>query len=59
MLPAPPFPGVVQSVPVETYGPIGPVFAADQPSSSEHTRRTLGWTPTHPSLLDDLETIVP
>ena len=49
----------VQTVPVETYGPIGPVFAADQPSSSEHTRRTLGWTPTHPSLLDDLETIVP
>ena len=49
----------VQPVPVETYGPIGPIFAADQPSSSAHTRRTLGWAPTHPSLLQDLENIRP
>ncbi len=38
-------------------GPLGPIFATDQPASSEHTRRTLNWTPTHPSLLDDLELV--
>jgi nucleoside-diphosphate-sugar epimerase len=45
----------VQQVPVESFGPIGPVFAADQPASSAITRAELGWTPTHLSLLDDLE----
>jgi nucleoside-diphosphate-sugar epimerase len=49
----------VQSVPAETYGPLGPIFAADQPSSSVHTREALGWQPTHPSLLEDLENIEP
>ncbi|MFD2025266.1 SDR family oxidoreductase [Promicromonospora aerolata] len=49
----------VASVPEETYGPIGPVFAADQPSSSAHTRQALGWEPTHPALLADLENIQP
>jgi nucleoside-diphosphate-sugar epimerase len=49
----------VQSVPAETYGPLGPIFAADQPSSSTHTRKALGWEPKHPSLLEDLETIQP
>ncbi len=49
----------VQPVPVETYGPIGPIFATDQPSSSARTRRTLGWEPKHPSLLEDLESIEP
>ena len=49
----------VQPVPVEQYGPIGPIFATDQPSSSAHTRRTLGWEPTHPALLADLENIRP
>lgn len=49
----------VQSVPAETYGPLGVIFAADQPSSSEYTRKTLGWTPTHPNLLSDLENIRP
>jgi nucleoside-diphosphate-sugar epimerase len=47
----------VETVPQETYGPIGPIFATDQPSSSAHTREALGWQPTHPSLLDDLENI--
>jgi nucleoside-diphosphate-sugar epimerase len=47
----------VGPVPVEEYGPIGAIFAMDQPSSSAHTREALGWTPTHPSLLDDLERI--
>ncbi|HEX4222172.1 MAG TPA: SDR family oxidoreductase [Pseudonocardiaceae bacterium] len=49
----------VESVPTETYGPIGPIFAADQPSSSTHTQQELGWTPKHPSLLADLENIQP
>jgi nucleoside-diphosphate-sugar epimerase len=47
----------VESLPVENFGPIGPVFAADQPASSARTRAELGWVPTHPSLLDDLEKI--
>ncbi|MEV7087706.1 SDR family oxidoreductase [Streptomyces sp. NPDC093085] len=47
----------VASVPTETYGPLGPIFAADQPSSSAHTRRTLGWEPRHPGLLAELATI--
>ncbi|KHK98290.1 3-beta hydroxysteroid dehydrogenase [Microbacterium mangrovi] len=49
----------VQAVPPETYGTLGPIFAADQPSSSAYTRATLGWNPTHPSLLEDLELIRP
>ncbi|MET7575171.1 SDR family oxidoreductase [Streptomyces sp. NPDC005492] len=49
----------VESVPPDTYGPLGPIFAADQPSSSTHTRQTLGWEPKHPSLLEDLENIQP
>ncbi|WP_433555101.1 SDR family oxidoreductase [Pseudonocardia xinjiangensis] len=49
----------VESVPVETYGPLGVIFAADQPSSSAHTRQALGWEPKHPSLLEDLENIQP
>jgi nucleoside-diphosphate-sugar epimerase len=47
----------VQRMPEDTYGPLGPIFAADQPASSAHTRATLGWTPTHPGLLEDLATI--
>jgi len=49
----------VESVAEETYGPFGPIFAADQPSSSTHTQQTLGWTPTHLSLLEDLENLQP
>ena len=49
----------VETVPQETYGPLGPIFATDQPSSSSHTRKTLGWEPTHPDLLEDLENIQP
>lgn len=49
----------VQSVPEESFGPFGPIFGMDQPASSTHTRNTLGWQPTHPSLLDDLENIEP
>lgn len=49
----------VESVPADTYGPLGPIFAADQPSSSTHTREVLGWEPTHPGLLEDLTNIRP
>ena len=49
----------VEAVPAETYGRLGPIFARDQPSSSTHTRETLGWEPKHPSLLEDLENIQP
>ena len=49
----------VQSVPAETYGPLGSIFATDQPASSAHTQQALGWKPTHPGLLEDLEKIQP
>ena len=49
----------VQAVPQETFGPLGPIFATDQPSSSTHTQKALGWEPTHASLLEDLENIQP
>jgi nucleoside-diphosphate-sugar epimerase len=49
----------VASVPEETFGPLGPIFATDQPASSARTRAELGWRPTHPSLLADLENIEP
>ena len=47
----------VKEVPEANFGPFGPIFAMDQPSSSAHTRAALGWQPTHPSLLADLENI--
>ena len=49
----------VEKVPEENFGPFGPIFAMDQPASSAHTRQTLGWQPTHPSLLKDLERVQP
>jgi nucleoside-diphosphate-sugar epimerase len=47
----------VKSVAGESFGPFAPIFLADQPSSSTHTQQVLGWAPTHPSLLEDLENI--
>jgi len=49
----------VEEVAPETYGPVGAIFALDQPASSAHTREALGWEPTHGSLLEDLELIRP
>jgi len=49
----------VRAVPEEQFGPLGPTFAADQPSSSAHTQETLGWRPRQPSLLADLENLQP
>jgi nucleoside-diphosphate-sugar epimerase len=31
------------------------VYGVDAPVSSSHTQQLLGWSPTHPTLLDDLE----
>jgi nucleoside-diphosphate-sugar epimerase len=49
----------VESVPQEAFGPFGPIFAMDQPASSARTRSALGWQPTGPSLLEDLENLEP
>jgi nucleoside-diphosphate-sugar epimerase len=46
----------VEKVPAENFGPLGMIFAIDQPASSALTRERFGWEPTHPSLLDDLQT---
>ncbi|MFI0898424.1 SDR family oxidoreductase [Streptomyces sp. NPDC020983] len=49
----------VEEVPQESFGPFGPIFAMDQPASSDHTRDALGWRPTRPGLLEDLENLQP
>jgi nucleoside-diphosphate-sugar epimerase len=49
----------VESVAEETFGPLGPIFATDQPSSSAHTQQALAWRPSHPSLLADLTNLQP
>lgn len=49
----------VQQIPTESFGAFGPIFTMDQPATSTHTREALGWTPTHPGLLEDLENIEP
>jgi nucleoside-diphosphate-sugar epimerase len=46
-----------QAVADETFGPLAAIFVVDQPASSNHTRERFGWTPTHPSLLEDLERV--
>jgi nucleoside-diphosphate-sugar epimerase len=40
---------------VAHFGSLGHFFAADTPASAAVTRSLLGWEPTGPSLLDDLE----
>ena len=49
----------VGSRPVEEFGPFGAMFATDQPATGAHTREVLGWEPTHPGLLADLENLQP
>ena len=49
----------VERVADAAFGPFGPIFATDQPATSTYTRATLGWEPSHPSLLADLENIAP
>ena len=49
----------IESVPQDHFGALGPIFSMDQPSSSAYTREKLGWRPSHPSLLRDLESLLP
>ncbi|MEV8529789.1 hypothetical protein AB0451_37765 [Streptomyces sp. NPDC052000] len=37
------------------FGWVGPFLGLDCPSSSRITRELLGWQPTRPGLIDDLE----
>jgi nucleoside-diphosphate-sugar epimerase len=37
------------------FGWLARFFAMDQPASNSLTRERMGWNPTHPSLVDDLE----
>lgn len=39
----------------EHFGWIGMFFGMDSTASNERTRELLGWNPTHPGLIDDLE----
>ena len=39
----------------EHFGWIGAFFAVDAPASSALTQERLGWRPTHPGLIEDLE----
>jgi nucleoside-diphosphate-sugar epimerase len=41
---------------VSHFGFLGQIVGMDNPASSEITQKKLGWRPTHPSLLQDLET---
>lgn len=49
----------VQATPAFSFGALGEIAALDQPASSEYTRRTLGWEPTHHGVLADLENVHP
>ncbi len=44
-----------QASPLFDVGFIAGAYAIDAPASSTRTRTLLGWTPTHPTLLEDLE----
>jgi nucleoside-diphosphate-sugar epimerase len=39
----------------EHFGWLGAFFALDAPASSKLTQQRLGWRPTHPGLIEDLE----
>ena len=49
----------VASIPAEDvaahFGWLALFIGADAPASSAHTQERLGWTPTHPSLIADLD----
>jgi nucleoside-diphosphate-sugar epimerase len=49
----------VKSIPADQaadhFGWIGPIFAADCPTSSEKTQREMDWHPTHNTLIEDLD----
>ncbi|TWP36172.1 SDR family oxidoreductase [Leekyejoonella antrihumi] len=41
--------------PTDFVPPLSMVLGADMPASSTITQQSLGWTPTHPGLIDDIE----
>lgn len=43
------------SMPPEHFGPLAPVIGLDNPASSARTQELLGWTPSHPGLIADLD----
>jgi nucleoside-diphosphate-sugar epimerase len=45
----------VKPVAAEQFEWLAMFFSMDVPITSEITRQTLGWTPTHPSLIEDLD----
>jgi nucleoside-diphosphate-sugar epimerase len=49
----------VASIPAEQagehFGFLGAIVSLDNPTSSTRTQELLGWQPTHPGLIDDLE----
>jgi nucleoside-diphosphate-sugar epimerase len=46
---------VPQAEAADHFGWMGALFAMDAPASSAATRELLGWEPTHPGLLEDLD----
>ena len=50
-----PVASVERAAATEHFGWLGGIWAADLPTSSASTRQRLGWQPTGPTLLDDLE----
>lgn len=45
-----------ESRPAEEFGmPLSALLATDMPASSALTQQLLGWTPTHPGLIEDIE----
>ena len=40
---------------VEHFGPLGHFVGMDSPATADITREMLGWEPTGPSLIEDLE----
>src|SRR5262249_45230504 len=45
----------VESASEEHFGWVGRFFGADMAATSHATRTLLDWTPSHPTLLDDLD----
>ena len=45
-----------RSLPAEEYGGmLVPLLSTDMPASSAITQELLGWKPTHPGLIEDIE----